>query len=149
MKSNLTQEFLKEFYLKLCKGNEEAFYFVSKWSVYCHKFDDLVDENFDVIRLVETNVELHEVLTCPFFRVHGDKLLPLIYLAAESYQASETTQKDTAVGGYLSHEGNNVLRVVALICGDYKHFVEMSEEIRRMTYVEHPDSFEVVVNKNN
>lgn len=147
MKKNLSDQELKRFYERICLGNEEAFYFINKWLIYSHKFDDLVDEEFNIVKLVETNVELHEVLTCPFFQSHASKLLPAIYLAAESYQASETTQKDSAIGGYLSHEGNNVVRIVALICGGYKHLVKISSELRILTYIEHPDSFEVNIKK--
>jgi hypothetical protein len=78
------------------------------------------------------------LLTCEFFEAHKFLLLPQMYLAAEAYEASETSEKDSFLGTYLSHEGNNMLRTVALITGGYKLLSEVSEEIRRLTYLDHP-----------
>lgn len=138
MKSNLTQQEIKDFYLEICKGDQEAFKFVCLWQTYCHDFDDLVDEDFSVQKLIVTNNNLTELLTCAFFKQYGSVILPLVYLSAEAYQASETTEKDSSLGLHLSHEGNNMLRLVSLIMGGYNHMVSMSKQIRILTYREHP-----------
>lgn len=128
----------KELLLKTANGNDEAAKFLALWYSYAHKFDDLIDENFSVPELIAAGNELTALLTCEFFCDHKFILLPQIYLAAEAYQASETSQKDSFLGVYLSHEGNNMLRTVALITGGYNLLVKVSEEIRTLTYVEHP-----------
>lgn len=138
MKNNLPDDKLLDFYKEISFGNEDAFAFVKLWTLYCHKFDDIIDEDFSVVDLIETNNELTKLLTCKFFTDYSSLLLPQIYLSAESYQASETSKKDNFLGVYLSHEGNNLLRLVALITGGYNHLVKMSEKIRELTYVEHP-----------
>jgi hypothetical protein len=47
----------------------------------------------------------------------------------------------------LSHEGNNMLRVVALITGGFKHLEMVSSKLRELTFIEHPleesNNFEV------
>lgn len=138
MENNLTTIELLNLYEEIAFGNKDALDFVKLWSIYCHMFDDIVDEDFNVVNLIETNNELIKILTCKFFTDYSSLLLPQIYLAAESYQASETTKKDNFLGVYLSHEGNNMLRLVALITGGFNHLVKMSEKIRSLTYVEHP-----------
>lgn len=139
MKSSLLkQSELEEVYSFIAKDDTTALLFIKLWTIYCHEFDDLVDEEFNVIELVKTNNTLTKLLTSEFFIKYSQLLLPQIYLAAESYQESETNQKDTAIGVYLSHEGNNMLRTVALITGGYDHLVSCSIKIRDLTYKEHP-----------
>lgn len=142
MKSSLLkQSELEEVYSFIANGDTSgALSFIKLWTIYCHEFDDLVDEEFNVIELVNTNNTLTKLLTSEFFIKYSQLLLPQIYLAAESYQASETNQKDTAIGEYLSHEGNNMLRTVALITGGYDHLVRCSVKIRELTYKEHPSA---------
>ena len=129
---------LESLIVKTANGNTEAQKFLELWYSYAHQFDDLIDERFSVVDLINANNELARLLTTEFFESHKFLLLPQLYLAAEAYQASETTQKDTFVGTYLSHEGNNMLRTVALITGGWRLLAEVSEEIRRITYLEHP-----------
>lgn len=119
-------------------GNEDAYVFIKLWHSYAHMFDDLIDENFSIENLIAASNEKTKLLTCKFFREYGASLLPLIYLSAEAYQASETLEKDSFLGLYLSHEGNNIIRAVALITGDFKLLVKVSTEIRKLTYEEHP-----------
>lgn len=138
MKNNLTQDEIRTLYWFTANGDNGAFEFLSHWSVYCHRFDDLVDVDFNALELIETNNELLRLTTCKFFRANAEILLPQIYLAAEAYRASEGEEKGTALGIHLSHEGNNMLRVVALITGGFNHLVEVSKKVRGLTYVEHP-----------
>lgn len=138
MKSNLHQEDIERFYKGITCNNPEAFEFITLWSRYIHMFDDLVDEKSSILDRIETNNELIKLMNCDFYKQHHQRLLPQIYLIAESYLASETSQKDTALGGFLSHEANNMLRLVALICGGWDHLKFISEDIRHLTYIEHP-----------
>jgi hypothetical protein len=131
-------EAFKSLLVKTAAGNEEALKFLTLWYRYAHKFDDLIDEDFSVKELIEAQLEHAALLTCEFFGSHKFLLLPQMYLAAEAYEASETSEKDSFLGTYLSHEGNNMLRTVALITGGYKLLSEVSEEIRRLTYLDHP-----------
>lgn len=133
-----TNSAFKELLKQTANGNEEAFKFLALWISYAHKFDDLIDEHFSVAELINANNELAALLTCEFFTDHKFILLPQIYLAAEAYQASETSQKDSFLGVYLSHEGNNVIRTVALITGGYNLLVKISESLRTIVYLEHP-----------
>lgn len=135
---NINQKELKEFYLLVANGNEDAYNFIALWQTYCHSFDDLVDDKCTVEDLIENNLGLAKVMKNRFFSQHAELLYPQIYLSAEAYRASEKEEKDTNLGEFLSHEGNNMIRTVALITGGFPHLIEMSKEIRRLTYVEHP-----------
>jgi hypothetical protein len=135
MQTNLAFNNLLE---KTANGNAEALKFLKLWYLYAHKFDDLIDEDFSVRDLIEAQLEHAALLTCSFFEEHKFLLLPQMYLAAEAYEASETSQKDSFIGVYLSHEGNNMLRTVALITGGYTLLREVSEGIRLITYTDHP-----------
>jgi hypothetical protein len=147
MKSNLEEDQITDFYLKVANGNSDALEFLNLWASYAHKLDDLVDEEFNVVSLIDSNLDLARLTTTRFFTLHAPLLLAQIYLAAESYQASETLNKGTWLGIMLSHEGNNMLRVVALITGGFKHLEMVSSKLRELTFIEHPleesNNFEV------
>lgn len=139
MRNNcLDNNTIEELYEFIAKGDLEALKFIKLWSTYAHRFDDLIDEEFNVAELIKTNNELTGLLTCKFFQTYTPTLLPQLYLAAEAYQASETVEKDTMTGICLSHEGNNMLRTVALICGGFDHLLSVSIKIRELTLLEHP-----------
>ena len=139
--SNLSQEQIEAFYEDIANGDKDALAFIIGWQTYSHEFDDLVDEGFDLEKGIKNNVRLMGLFTSKFFGFNSHQLLPAILLAAEAYKASNTTDKDTGLGEYLSHEGNNVLRVVALITGGFEHMARISNEIRRLTYLEHIPQF--------
>lgn len=138
MIANIAQERLNLFYHHVANGDDEAFKFITLYTKYCHEIDDLVDESFIVEDLMKSQVSLSCVFSCEFFKKYFSILFTQIHLAGETYQASETTEKDTALGEFLSHEGNNVLRTVALLTGGYRHLVDVSQQIRLLTYEEHP-----------
>lgn len=135
---NVSQKELSKFYQFVSNGNEDAYNFICLWQTYCHSFDDLVDEKHTVENLIENNLGLAKVMKNKFFSQHAELLYPQIYLSAEAYRASELDEQSTTLGEFLSHEGNNMIRTVALITGGFKHLVEVSREVRRLTYIEHP-----------
>ena len=86
---NLKEELIKELYKEIANGDKDALEFIEIWSRYAHKFDDLVDEKFDVGLLIDCNNDFARLLTSEFFIRHQKFLIGQIYLAAESYLQSE------------------------------------------------------------
>jgi hypothetical protein len=135
---NISQKDLKDFYSLVANNNEDAYNFIVLWQTYCHSFDDLVDDKCTVEELINNNLGLAKVMKNKFFSLHAELLYPQIYLSAEAYRASEKEEKNTSLGEFLSHEGNNMIRTVALITGGFQHLIKISQEIRRLMYIEHP-----------
>src|SRR5689334_23197610 len=86
---NLKESKVKELYREIANKDAGAYEFIELWSRYAHKFDDLIDEKFDLEALISTNNDLTRLLTCEFFIRNKEFLIGQIYLAAESYFASE------------------------------------------------------------
>jgi len=140
---NLQESTIVKLYEEISNKDSEALEFIKLWSVYCHKFDDLVDEEFNVEKLVECNNEMIRLLSSKFFQKNKEFLISQIYIAAWNYKHSEDLKfssryEERLLAQYLSHEGNNMLLTVALITGGYDLMKKVAPKILNLTYVEHP-----------
>lgn len=129
---------------EIANGSQAAYDFCVLWSSYCHKFDDIVDGDIapQAANFVEVDNLLTRVLTCEFFRANGSIILAQKLLISESYVASEVMRQSENTkrkewGLFLSHAGNDMLRLVSIITGGEPHLQYISEKLRTLTLKEH------------
>ncbi len=94
---------------------------------YFHTFDDVVDgDKFGCARtMTECNNLFARLLCCEFFRLHQGVLLPQLILIADDYATSNECKRYD----FLRHNGNNFLRLIALITGGENHLVRCSRKL--------------------
>lgn len=126
----------------VCKGNQEAMNFVGSWVTFCHVVDDVVDEDKPVTDEMLIKAMASYTVTLaknPFFKAHSDALVSLMlqgfsaWLDSNQMEESEdlrTRQTSDVVKGFY-HE---VVWHVALLCGGYDHWREITKAHRKYDY---------------
>jgi hypothetical protein len=111
-------------------GNKQAADFCWSYIAFCHFVDDVADgETKKWSREELVNVNLEAILAFsvnPFFRLHKERLLPLIINATNAWIDSENPRHDQRMRDVLKTQYQEVVWQVAFLCGGY-------ENLRRVT----------------
>lgn len=133
------------FTVELCKGNKAAEEFCSLWYRYAHFIDDIIDlkedgrptmSNEDILA---TFVDAALLYNCPFFVANRQHLFPLVISITNQYADSVAWERSPVEGkrkiaDVLRCCGDEMLLMVAMIVGGWKHMREMSLKIRWRDY---------------
>lgn len=114
---------------KAANSNQDAYVSIDLAVSYFHQFDDLVDGDteFNARNFVKVNNLLTRLLTSKFFCENRGVLLAQILLIGDDYIASVESPE---YWDRLRHNGNNFIRLIALITGGENLFIEVSKELR-------------------
>lgn len=100
---------------------------------YFHKFDDVIDGDIKLTArsLVELNNLLTRLQTCKFYRDYSSILTSHLMLIGEDYVASN---EEDSYWNVLRHNGNNFVRIVALLTGGEQLMNEVSKQLRAFSF---------------
>lgn len=137
---------LHEFCEAVCLGNRQAMQFCDLWTSYCHGIDDLLDTRTEgrptmsaehILRLHVNALLLYNHL---FYIANRDTLMPVMISVTNTYADSVDFEKSQephlkAIADVIRCCGNEVLFLVALICGGYQHMRKLSPKIRERSWI--------------
>lgn len=133
------------FAVELCRGNQQAIEFCNIFYRYVHAIDDLIDlkedgrptmSNEDILAIFADAALLYN---CPFFYQNRQHLFPLIISVTNQYADSVSWERSPvnrrrAIADVLRCCGDEVLFLVAMICGGWRHMRQMSQKIRERDF---------------
>jgi hypothetical protein len=134
------------FTVELCRGNKAAEEFCHLWYTYCHRIDDIIDNKEDG-RPTTSNEEILEcfvmaalLYNCSFYVAHRDKLFSPVLTVTNLYADSVAWERSPEphrrkIADVLRCCGDEMLLVVAAICGGWKHMRSLSPKIRETDYL--------------
>lgn len=128
----------------LLKHNQDALFFVCGYSEYAHLVDDLVDEPFNLERLQKTAAYANVLFSCPYWKMHGEKLrlleltINLTYFDSAKWEKSNSDYLKREAKS-LSHCGYNMLFAVLIIECGFDKTAEISAEFRESCHNLHKD----------
>ena len=135
---------LAEIIKTAANGNADADVFLVGWHEYCHLIDDIVDRDANATLAIDVGAMAAALYTTPFFVEHAEKLRPLILLITCLYQDSVEMEGgetwDRRVADVIRHTGADMIRVVALITGGYRHMRRISRDLHSICYHAHHDA---------
>jgi len=130
----------------ICLGNLDALHYCNLWFKYCHGIDDLLDTSIDgrPIMSKEEILSLFFQAAClfnsKFFVEHRQLLFPIVLQVTNTYADSvEWEQSPKAhlrvIADVLRTCGNEMLIMVALICGGEKHMRTVSQVLKEKAWL--------------
>lgn len=125
-------------------GNESAARFLIIWGELSERLDDIVDETTDAEFKIKTAQLFNLLYSQSFYREHVQALYLLVSLINNAYADAELCVISVqpwkiALGDVLRHASADMVRAVALICGEYDHLRSISMELHERCYLLHHD----------
>lgn len=122
-------------------GNESAARFLIVWGTLSEYLDDVVDETTTPEFKIRTAQLFNQAYSQPFYREHVQALHVLASLINNAYADSELCGESELpwkkqLGDTLRHAAAEMVRAVALICGDYDHLRSLSMDIHERCYAQ-------------
>lgn len=129
----------------LTKGNPQAIKFLFLWFYYCHEIDDVLDTMEDGRPTLPKEVILRtfaralEVYNDPFYVEHQRVLYPVAAMITNSYANSVQWEHSPQahhrlIADVLRCCGNEMLVMVAMICGGYEYARKWSAALWEKTW---------------
>lgn len=129
------------FAVEICKGDKSAIDFCNCWYRYCHAIDDLLDTMEDgrptmakqeILGIFITAALLYN---CPFYLANRHHLFPLVITVTNLYGDSVAWERSPmkhhrTMSDVLRCCGDEMLLMVAMICGGWAHMRGISPRIR-------------------
>lgn len=133
-------EVARKWNIALCNGNAEAMDFCDLWYNYCHGIDDLIDTMNDgrprMSRDQMIDLFWHAALlyNSPFYKTNSQLLFPVVLTTTNNYSDSVAWEQASAkhlraMGDVMRTCGNEIYKMVALICGGRGHMQQMGRLI--------------------
>lgn len=130
-----SQERLMELYKLISNGDEDAFKFIIAWGHYVHNIDDQVDKDKGNMQSAEdicaNYFNAFVLYNSNFWIKNRTMLLPLIPLITNDYLNS--SDKALKSSDYLRSSGNNMLKMIAYITGDWPLLRQVSPMIDQLS----------------
>lgn len=137
---------LEEFCAALCLNNSEAMAFCEMWFIFCHACDDLIDNMEDgrpttpPENILSTFALAAVLYNSPFYVQHRNMLFPMVLSVTNAYADSvawerSPIQRRRNIADVLRCCGNEMLFIVAMIIGGWKHARKVSPIIRERSWV--------------
>lgn len=137
--------------VELCCGNQNAMRFCDHWYHYCHGIDDLIDTIRDgrprmsKDQIISLFFRAALLYNCDFYVNNRDVLAPIVLLITNTYRDSVAWEQSPRsdlrkMGDVFRTCGNEMLIMVALICGGEAHMRKMSLAIKERDFVLQHDS---------
>lgn len=126
---------------EICCGNKDAAMFCALWYNYCHGIDDIIDTKEDG-RPTMSNEQILGIFAnaallynCPFFIAHRSNLFPIALMVTNMYADSVLWEKSPInrrriMADAMRTCGDEMLFMVALICGGWEKMRDISPRIR-------------------
>jgi hypothetical protein len=131
-------------YADATAGNPDALDWLIRWNRYCHAIDDLIDADGrpPAAEVISTFVDAATLYAHPFFARHALQLLPVVMLVSAEYDLSVRWERSDADwqrrwADTLRFAGNQMVVVVAALCGGYPRAALVTERLARVSWEEH------------
>ncbi len=134
-------------YAALCRGNQDALSFLLQWHIFCHSVDDLIDrqkagEPITPEKLLATFTLANCLYSTAFYRTYAPQLQPVVILVTNAYAdsvswESDPEEKKRHMADIRRHCGNEMVCIVAYICGGYEHMRSCSPKLWEDSYDDH------------
>lgn len=135
---------------EVCRGDPSAIQFCDLFYTYCHAIDDLLDTIEDgrptmpkeEILAIFINAAL--LYNCPFYLAHRANLFPTVITVTNLYADSVAWERDPrphrrAMADVLRCCGDEMMLMVAMITGGWKHMRSLSPRIRETDWLRQHD----------
>ena len=126
--------------VQICCGNRDAMVFSDCWYNYCHAVDDLIDTLEDgrptmsKDQMISLFFMAAVVYNSKFYRDHQSMLFPIVLSTTNAYADSVAWEKSPkahlrAMADVMRTCGNEMYKMIALICGGEQHMKAMGRKI--------------------
>ena len=133
-------------FAEMARGDQGALEFLRAFYLYAHNLDDLIDQDKKpaaAFSIWSHMALLAEVAANPFFQKHRDFLLPVVWMSALAFVASEDRKNGADVleritAQVLKSEYVNVFLAVCFCIGGFEHALAMSRKYREYHFDAEP-----------
>lgn len=145
-----TAEMIKKWrdrYEVFCNGNQDAFEFLVNWHMYCHAVDDIIDWPKEDKKVTDEMILAAFALagvcySTRFYAAHAQELLPVVLLVTNAYADSVNWEHDPVlkrqyIADVMRHAGNEMVMMVAYICGGWDAMRKLSPALWERSYDDH------------
>lgn len=140
---------MRDFYSTICGENKSALEWICLFHDYMHEVDDIIDENdWNPERVMKCLIMANDVYSHSFYLEHWKRLQCSILSATSVYCDSIKWERSTDLwkrqfAEVTRHAGNEVVHVVALICGGYENVRKISAAMLAAAFIYHKDKYGV------